>query len=153
MSNSGVFMSKLFRTLLLGALFVSVIGLRPLLAQQDESPKRIFMYIAQPSSEAWQFLLNNPQDRRKVTAAALEKIDVELLSYYFGLGNGRLYITVAVPDGVTAQAMVIIKLATPQLDEYEAIELVASEDMSAVLAKARELIKVEKQYIEQQNSE
>ena len=56
-----------------------------------------------------------------------------------GLGNGRNYIIVAVPDNNTIQAMLVQRLSSGLLHEYEAIELVRSSDMVAMFERLKEL--------------
>ena len=73
------------------------------------------------------------------TEKAIKDIGGEMRGYYFGLTNGRNYIIAALPDGRTAQAMLIQRLATTLVVEYEAIELVESSEMPAVFGRLKEL--------------
>ena len=100
---------------------------------------RIFMFSAKPSAKGWQFMKANPGDRRKATEKSMEEIGGKMLSYHFGLTDGRNYIIAALPDGRTAQAMLIQRLATDLVVEYEAIELVESSEMPAVFGRLKEL--------------
>ena len=83
-------------------------------APSDEPPKpmRIFLFSAKPSPEAWQFMKKNPVDRRAATEDAMQKIGGKMLGYYWGLTTGKNYIIAAVPDGRTAQAMLIPRLSS-----------------------------------------
>lgn len=62
-----------------------------------------------------------------------------MLGYYWGLTTGKNYIIAALPDGRTAQAMLIQRLSSGLVLEYEAIELVESSEMPAVLQRLEEL--------------
>ena len=108
-------------------------------AAKSEKPMRIFLFSAKPSAKGWQFMKANPGDRRAATEQAMEDIGGKMLSYYFGLTDGRNYIIAALPDGRTAQAMLIQRLATDLVVEYEAIELVESSEMPAVFERLKEL--------------
>ena len=108
-------------------------------AAKSEKSMRIFLFSAKPSAKGWQFMKANPGDRRAATEQAMEDIGGKMLSYYFGLTDGRNYIIAALPDGRTAQAMLIQRLATDLVVEYEAIELVESSEMPAVFERLKEL--------------
>ena len=82
---------------------------------------------------------NNPGDRKAATEAAMKKIGCEMLGYYWGLTQGRNYILVAAPDGKTVQAMLVQRLSSGLLHEYEAIELVRSSDMAAMFERLKEI--------------
>jgi hypothetical protein len=118
-------------------------GATSALAEQTKAEKRIFMFVGTPSAEGWQVVLNGAADRKKATAAALKELDVDVLSYYFGLSDGKNYITVAVPDGETTQALLLMRLATPLMKDYYAIELVPSEAMPKIVDKVKSFNRVE----------
>ena len=112
--------------------------------QETAPPKfqpemRIFLFSAKPSPEAWQYMKENPADRRAATEGAMDQIGAKMLGYYWGLTNGKNYILAAVPDGRTAQAMLIQRLSSGLVLEYDAIELVESSEMPAVLERVKEL--------------
>jgi uncharacterized protein with GYD domain len=114
-------------------------------ANAAESPPRHFLFIGEPSAEAWQYLLANPQDRREEVSAAFEALGGEVLSYYFGLGNGRNYITVTIPDdNELVQAIYLMRMPTGVLKSYEVIELMPSDQMHRALLRSRKLIASEK---------
>ncbi len=100
---------------------------------------RYFLFSAKPSAEAWRFMKENPGDRRAATEKGMKKIGCEMLGYYWGLTNGRNYILVAAPDGETAQAMLVQRLSSGLVLEYEAIELVRSSDMVAMFERLKEI--------------
>jgi hypothetical protein len=123
--------------------------LAPLLLAQDtkeapaaakaEKEMRIFMFSAKPSAKGWQFMKANPGDRKAATAGAMEAIGGKMLAYYFGLTDGKNYIIAALPDGKTAQAMLVQRLATDLVTEYDAIELVESSAMPAMFERLKEI--------------
>jgi uncharacterized protein with GYD domain len=105
----------------------------------QEKSMRYFLFTAKPSPEAWRFMKKNPGDRRAATENAMKKIGCEMLEYYWGLTNGRNYIIVAAPDGKTVQAMLVQRLSSGLVLEYEAIELVRSSDMPAMFQRLKEI--------------
>jgi hypothetical protein len=108
-------------------------------SNKPQKPMRIFLFSAKPSPEAWQFMKKNPGDRRAATEGAMKKIGAKMLGYYWGLTTGKNYIIAAVPDGRTAQAMLIQRLSSGLVLEYDAIELVESSEMPAVFQRLEEL--------------
>jgi uncharacterized protein with GYD domain len=102
---------------------------------------RTFMFIGEPSAAAWKFLLENPEDRKAEVAGAFKALGGEVLSYYFGLGDGRNYITVTIPnDNELIQAIYLMRLPSGLLNSYQVIELMPSEQMSEALKKSKQLI-------------
>ena len=73
----------------------------------------------------------------------MKKIGGRMLGYYWGLTTGKNYIIAALPDGRTAQAMLIQRLSSGLVLEYEAIELVESSEMPAVFQRLEELESVD----------
>jgi 2-methylcitrate dehydratase PrpD len=108
-------------------------------AASADSKMRYFLFSAKPSPEAWQFMKKNPGDRRAATEGAMKKIGCRMLGYYGGVTTGKNYIIAAVPDGRTAQAMLIQRLSSGLVLEYDAIELVESSEMPAVFQRLEEL--------------
>ena len=108
-------------------------------ATKSEKPMRIFMFSSKPSPEAWQFMKENPGDRRKATEGAMAKVGCKMLAYYWGLTNARNFIIAEVPDNETVAAMLVQRLSTDLVLEYEAIELLRSSDMPAVFERLKEI--------------
>ena len=106
-------------------------------AAKSEKPMRIFMFSSKPSPEAWQFMKENPGDRREATEGAMEKIGCKMIGYYWGLTNARNFIIAEVPDNETVAAMLVQRLSTDLVLEYEAIELLRSSDMPAVFERLK----------------
>ena len=107
--------------------------------------KRLFMFIGEPNSAAWKFLMENPVDRRAEVSEAMEKIGGKIMGYYFGLGDGKNYIIAELPDDNNViQAVYLMRLPAGLLNSYQMIELMSSRDMSDALKKSKELIEIEK---------
>ncbi len=106
---------------------------------EEGKPMRIFLFSAKPSAKGWQLMKENPADRQTATAKAMERIGGRMLGYYFGLTDGRNYILAELPDGETAQALVVQRLASDLVVEYQAIELVDSANMPSMFKRLREL--------------
>jgi hypothetical protein len=102
---------------------------------------RHFMFVGEPNAAAWKFLIENPEDRKAQVAGAFEALGGEVVSYYFGLGDGKNYITVTIPnDNELIQAIYLMRLPSGLLNSYKVIELMPSEQMTKALKRTAELI-------------
>ena len=85
-------------------------------------------------------MIENPTDREKTAAQSIEKLGGEMLSYYWGVGNGRNYIIIAMPDDIELiQANYITRLGDGFLNSYKMIELMSSEAMTGALRRVRDV--------------
>jgi hypothetical protein len=108
---------------------------------QDEQDLRYFMFVGEPNAAAWKYLMDNPEDRKAEVAGAFKALGGEVLSYFFGLGDGKNYITVTIPnDNELIQAIYLMRLPSGLLKSYQVIELMPSEQMSKALKKSKQLI-------------
>ena len=124
----------IFRTFLLSILLVSS-------AYAEDKNLRHFMFIGQPNAAAWQYMMENPADRKAEVSGAFKAIGGEVLSYYWGLGDGKNYITVTIPDdNELVQAIYLMRLPSGMLDSYQVIELMPSDQMSEALKRSRALL-------------
>ena len=115
-------------------------------AGATEKDLRTFMFIGEPSAAAWKYLMENPADRRKEVEEVMAAIGGKILSYYFGLGDGKNYITVELPDDNEAiQAVYLMRLPTGLLKSYQVIELMPSAQMAQALRRSAEFIELEKE--------
>ena len=80
------------------AVLCILISLSVSVFAKPEESVRHFMFVGEPSAKAWEMLARNPVDRRKAVENAFSKLGGEILGYYFGLGDGKNYITVTLPD-------------------------------------------------------
>ena len=110
-----------------------------------EKPPRHFLFIGEPNAAAWQHMMDNPVDREEAVSEAMAAIGGRILSYYFGLGDGKNYITVQLPDdNEVIQAVYLMRLPSGLLNSYEVIELMPSAQMVAALKKSREFLETER---------
>ena len=58
-------------------------------AQAAGQTQRHFMFIGEPSAAAWKYMMENPQDRKKQVEGAFKALGGKVISYYFGLGDGK----------------------------------------------------------------
>ena len=101
---------------------------------------RTFLFIGEPNAAAWKFMIENPADRQKAAGEAIEKLGGKMLSYYWGVGDGRNYITIAMPDDIELiQANYITRLGDGLLISYKMIELMNSEAMTGALKRVRDV--------------
>jgi uncharacterized protein with GYD domain len=115
------------------------------IAAEDSDDVRYFMFIGEPNAAAWKFLMENPADREKEVAAGMQAVGGKVLSYYFGLGDGKNYITVQLPnDNEIIQAVYLMRLPSGLLNSYQVIELMPSSQMSDALKRSAEFTQMEK---------
>ncbi len=116
---------------------VSVMVTGNSLAEEERS--RYYLGIGEPSPEAWEIMISNPTDREASMGAALEAMGGEMISYYWGLADGKNYITVRLPDDPNmVQAMYVSRLSQGVLKDYTFIELLTSRDMVEALKRVPE---------------
>lgn len=114
-------------------------------ADETTSDMRYFMFVGEPNAAAWKFLMENPADREKEVATGMEAVGGNVLSYYFGLGDGKNYITVQLPnENEVIQAVYMMRLPAGLLNSYHIIELMPSDQMSEALKRSAEFIQAEK---------
>lgn len=113
----------------------------PFSLRAEERSQRHFLFIGEPNATAWKYLMDNPADRKAEVESAFRTLGGEVLSYYFGLGDGKNYITVTIPgDNELIQAIYLMRLPSGLLNSYQVIELMPSEQMSEALKKSKQLI-------------
>ncbi len=96
---------------------VSVMVTGNSLAEEERS--RYYLGIGEPSPEAWEIMISNPTDREASMGAALEAMGGEMISYYWGLADGKNYITVRLPDDPNmVQAMYVSRLSQGVLKDF-----------------------------------
>lgn len=117
----------------------------PLSANAEERPPRHFLFIGEPTAAAWKQLVANPVDREQAVAEAMAGVGGKILSYYFGLGDGKNYITVQLPDdNEVIQAVYLMRLPSGLLNSYQMIELLPSSQMVNALKKSQAFIDLER---------
>ena len=116
-------------------LFVSA----PVYAEEAD---RYYLFIGTPGPESWRLMIDNPEisDRKSAAVSAVEKLNGELLGYYWSVNNPQNYILVRLPaDGETVAASLILQLATGRMIDYKAIELMPSDRMPKVIERLAEI--------------
>jgi uncharacterized protein with GYD domain len=114
-------------------------------ALQADEDRRTFMFVAEPSAQGWQMLMSKPTDRLDVVKEAFGELGGEILSYYYGLGKGKSYITVALPDdNEVIQAVYLMRMPTGLLESYEIIELISNTEMVRAMKKSNQFMQLEK---------
>jgi hypothetical protein len=107
---------------------------------QDSAANRTFLFIGTPNSAAWKMQIASPGDREATVRGGIEKLGGKLLSYYWGLGNGKNYITVSLPDDPTfIQAFYLSRMGDGLLNDYQMIEMMSSPDMAKALTRVSEV--------------
>jgi uncharacterized protein with GYD domain len=124
---------------------VMLVTMSSAIAAEDSDDVRYFMFVGEPNAAAWKYLMENPADREKEVAAGMQIVGGKVLSYYFGLGDGKNYITVQLPnDNEVIQAVYLMRLPAGLLNSYQVIELMPSDQMSEALKRSAEFIQMEK---------
>jgi uncharacterized protein with GYD domain len=114
-------------------------------ANAEERTPRHFLFIGEPTAAAWNGLIADPIDREQAVAEAMAAVGGKTLSYFFGLGDGKNYITVQLPDdNEVIQAVYLMRLPSGLLNSYQVIELMPSSQMVNALKKSREFLELEK---------
>lgn len=105
-------------------------------AGAEDAGSRYYLGIGQPDPDAWQIMIENPTDREETMGAALAAMGGEIISYFWGLADGKNYITVRLPDDPgMVQAMYVSRLSQGVLKDYTFIELMTSADMVEALKR------------------
>ena len=137
-------MSMAFRRTMQSLLFITCLS-AALNATAAQNEQRTFMFVGEPNAAAWKYMMDNPVDRKAEVEGAFKALGGEVLSYYWGLGNGKNYITVTIPnDNELIQAIYLMRLPAGLLNSYSVIELMPSNEMSAALLRSKALLKNDK---------
>ena len=125
------------RTFLLPAVLAAAASIA---SAQDNSAARTFLFVGTPNGAAWEMLIASPADREASVRGGIEKLGGELLSYHWGLGDGKNYITVSLPDDPTfIQAFYLSRMGDELLNDYNMIETMSSSDMALALERVEEV--------------
>ena len=127
------------------AVFTVVLVIMAYSSHADSKEQRHFMFIGEPNAAAWKYMMDNPADRKKQVEGAFKALGGKVVSYYFGLGNGKNYITVTIPNNnELIQAIYLMRLPSGLLKSYEVIELMPSEQMTKALKRSKKLLQGDK---------
>lgn len=117
---------------------------------------RYYLFLGTPSPEGWRWLVQNPEssDREKVARSVVENLGGELLGYYWGVNNARNYIITRLPaDAETVPALLIMRLSSGLLTDYEAIEVMTSDGLPRVLERISEIAALDDTQSEESGNE
>jgi uncharacterized protein with GYD domain len=89
--------------------------------------------------EAWQRLIENPEDRREVASAVLETLGGKLHGFWYALGEGDAFILFEAPNSIAAAAFSTGIVARGSLRAAETIALLSVEETMEMLTMAQEL--------------
>jgi len=107
---------------------------------QDAIKHRTFLFIGEPNASAWKFMIENPADRQAAAEISIAKLGGKMLSYHLGVGTGRNYIIIQMPDDIELiQANYITRLGDGLLVSYQMIELMSSEAMTGALKRVKDV--------------
>lgn len=90
-----------------------------------------YMIQASYTAEAWQTLLNKPEDRSEVVRPVIEKMGGRVLHSWFTFGPHDFVAIIEMPDNVSAAALSLAQTAggalrsletTPLLEQSEGVE-------------------------------
>ncbi len=105
-----------------------------------EPERRLFLFVGEPNAKAWRILIDDPQDRQVAASVAVAKLGGEILSYHFGLGDGKNYIIASLPDDpALIQALYLVRLGDDLLKNYQMTELLTSKQMANALVRVKDV--------------
>lgn len=82
-------------------------------------------------------MIEHPSDRVAVVSRALEQVGGKLEAYYWMFGANDGFVIAEVEDSVTAAAVSLAVASTGAFDHLETHELIAADQIDAVLTKAK----------------
>ena len=91
------------------------------------------------TTEAWARLIKQPEDRREVARAVIEKLGGKLQGFWYALGEHDGYLIIEAPDNATAAAFWVGISAGGALRSAETTALFTVEEGIEVLKKAQNL--------------
>ena len=89
--------------------------------------------------EAWARLIKNPEDRRPVARAVIEKLGGKLLGFWYAFGEHDGYVLIEAPDNRSAAAFSVGISSRGSLGASQTSVLLTVEETIEMLQKAQEL--------------
>ena len=89
--------------------------------------------------EAWARLIRQPEDRRDVARAVVEKVGGKLHGFWYGFGGQDGFVLIEAPNNVAAAAFSVGISAGGSLRSAETTVLLTVEETMAMLEQARGL--------------
>ena len=100
----------------------------------EEGSVRYYLYMSTPKEGVGEAAPADLQAAEDGLTSMVEGIGGKLHGFFWGLGNGRNYITISVPnDSKIVQSMYSLRKAGAPLAEYEEIELMTNADLIGAL--------------------
>ena len=96
----------------------------------------LFMVSFSFTTEAWQALVKNPQDRRETVAAACESVGCTLREYWYALGEHDGHVVFEAPDDEAAAAFALAAVAGGSLKANRTTRLFTTSELQDVLRAA-----------------
>ena len=87
--------------------------------------------------ETWAGMMRNPSDRPAATRKVADAMGGSLETFYFMFGDRDGFVIIDVPNAQAAAAASIAVASTGAMKHVETRELIAPEDLGAVLERAR----------------
>src|SRR5688572_15896263 len=89
--------------------------------------------------EAWARLVKQPEDRREVARAVVEKLGGTLQGFWYGFGEHDGYVLIEAPDNVSAAAFSVGIAARGSLRSADTTVLLTVEETIEMLKKTQDL--------------
>ena len=89
--------------------------------------------------EAWARLIKQPEDRREVARAVVEKLGGKLHGFWYGFGEHDGYVLIEAPNNVSAAAFSVGIAAGGSLSSAETTVLLTVEETIEMLKQAQGL--------------
>ena len=89
--------------------------------------------------EAWARLVKQPEDRREVARAVIEKLGGTLQGFWYGFGEHDGYVLIEAPDNVSAAAFSVGIAARGSLRSADTTVLLTVEETIEMLKKTQDL--------------
>lgn len=89
--------------------------------------------------EAWNRMIKNPEDRRKVAQDVVEKLGGKLHSFWYSFGQHDGFVVIEAPDNISAAAFSVGISAGGSLRSSETTVLLTVEETIEMLKKAQTL--------------
>jgi uncharacterized protein with GYD domain len=93
----------------------------------------LYMTQARFTSEAWDALYSNKEDRREVLSKMLEEAGGRLIDYYFSFGDADVMVITEAPNNMTAASAVIAIAKAGAVTDVRTTVLMSYEEGIAAL--------------------
>jgi len=96
----------------------------------------LFLHQAAYTTEAWQAMINNPQDRTEIIRPAIEKLGGKIVNVYFTFGEYDVLAITEFPTNVNAAAIAIAFAGGGALKALRTTPLLSTQEMLEATKKA-----------------